>query len=186
MHVLFANTGVQCLCLPMRGGSRYTSAQVGYGWQRLRCGSGEEGQQSTVYPYIQWQIIQSGTSKLFLAVDTTCGDPDVGYFCDAGSLTKDFMVRLDGILDLSGKPLKGVQPIEICIRPAAATAGTGDVLAGMVSGLLAQGLEPLVAAAAGIHIGGTAAARFVEGGAPQSLVATDLIDTLPDVLRSLS
>jgi hypothetical protein len=107
----------------MRGGSRYTGAQVGYGWQRLRCGSGEEGQEPTVYPYIQWQIIQSGTSKLFLAVDTTCGDPEVGYFCDAGSLTKDFMVRLDGILDLSGKPLKGVQPIEVCIRPAAATAG---------------------------------------------------------------
>ena len=35
------------------------------------------------YPYIQWQIIQSGVSKLFLAVDTTCGDPEVGYFCES-------------------------------------------------------------------------------------------------------
>ena len=92
---------------------------------------------------------------------------------------------------LKGQPSVTASPdghvvINATGHPAAATAGTGDVLAGMVAGLLAQGLEPLVAAAAGIHVGGTAAACFVEGGASQSLVATDLIETLPDVLRSLS
>jgi hydroxyethylthiazole kinase-like uncharacterized protein yjeF len=71
-------------------------------------------------------------------------------------------------------------------HPAAATAGTGDVLAGMVVGLLAQGLEPAVAAAAGIHIGGTAAARFVEGAPASTLIASDLIDHLPSVLGSFS
>ena len=71
-------------------------------------------------------------------------------------------------------------------HPAAATAGTGDVLAGIVAGLLAQGVEPLEAAAAAIHIGGTAAGRFVERGAAQSLVASDLIEALPEVLRHLS
>jgi NAD(P)H-hydrate epimerase len=71
-------------------------------------------------------------------------------------------------------------------HPAAATAGTGDVLAGIVAGLLAQGVEPLEAASAAIHIGGTAAGRFVERGAAQSLVASDLIEALPEVLRHLS
>ena len=71
-------------------------------------------------------------------------------------------------------------------HPAAATAGTGDVLAGITVGLLAQGVHPFNAAAAGIHIGGTAASKFVERGAAQSLVASDIIDVLPDVLRHLT
>jgi len=123
MHVLFANTGVQTVCVPLRGGSRYSTAQIGYGWQRCRTGSGEEGEKPTEYPFIQWQVIQAGTTKLFLAVDTTCGDPQLGYFCEAGSLTRDFVIRLDGILDLENKPHRGAPPIELCIRPASATAG---------------------------------------------------------------
>ncbi len=75
------------------------------------------------FPYIQWQIIQSGTTRLFLAVDTSCGDPEVGYFCSPNSLTRDFLVNLQGMLDIDGKPLKGVPDIDLCIRPAAATAG---------------------------------------------------------------
>ena len=75
------------------------------------------------FPYIQWQIIQSGTTRLFLAVDTSCGDPEVGYFCSPNSLTRDFLVNLQGLLDIDGKPLKGVPDIDLCIRPAAATAG---------------------------------------------------------------
>jgi hypothetical protein len=123
MHVLFANTGVQIVCVPLRGGARYSTAQIGYGWQRLRVSGKEEDQEPRAYPYIQWQIIQSGTTKLFLAVDTTCGDPEVGYFCDPGALTKDFIIHLEGILDLNDKPLRGAPPVEICIRPATATGG---------------------------------------------------------------
>ena len=123
MHVLFANTGVQIVCVPLKGGSRWTAAQIGYGWQRCRSGSGQEDAVATEYPYIQWQIIQSGSTKLFLAIDTTCGDPEIGYFCEAGSLTKDFMIHLDGLLDLTSKTLRGLPEIEICIRPASATAG---------------------------------------------------------------
>lgn len=127
MHVLFANTGVQTVCAPLQGGSRFTAAQIGYGWQRCQCGGeprgDEESPSFTVYPFIQWQVIQSGSSKLFLAVDTTCGDPDIGYFCEAGSLTKDFILRVEGITDVQGRPLKGLPPVEVCIRPAGATAG---------------------------------------------------------------
>jgi hypothetical protein len=123
MYILFANTGVQLICVPLRGGSRYQTAQIGYGWQRCRCAAAEENAPPVIYPYIQWQIIQSGSTRLFLAVDTTCGDPEVGFFCQASALTKDFLVRLDGLLDLEGKPLRGVPAIEFCIRPATATTG---------------------------------------------------------------
>jgi len=123
MHVLFANTGVQIVCVPLRGGSRFQTAQIGYGWQRCLCGTGAEKETPRPYPFIQWQIIQSGTTKLFLAVDTTCGNPDIGYFCEASALTKDHVIHLSGLLDVQGKPLKGVAPVDLCIRPATATAG---------------------------------------------------------------
>jgi len=123
MNVLFANTGVQLVCIPLRGGARFQTAQIGYGWQRLQVDVGGEEESVRDYPYIQWQVVQAGTSKLFLAIDTTCGDPDLGYFCEASALTKDFTIYLEHVLDLTGQPLKGVPPIELVIRPATATAG---------------------------------------------------------------
>lgn len=123
MHILFANTGVQTVCVPLRGGARFQTSQIGYGWQRCLCGTGQEDESPRPYPFIQWQIIQAATTKLFLAVDTTCGDPEVGYFCQPSALTKDYAIRLEGLLDLQSKPLRGVPPIELCIRPATAVAG---------------------------------------------------------------
>jgi hypothetical protein len=121
MHVLFANTGVQTVCVPLSS-SRFTSPQIGYGWQRCALSGGED-QPPRPVPYVQWQVIQSGATRLFVAVDTTCGDPDLGYFRESSAMTKDFLLRLDGLLDLQGKPLRGIPPIEICIRPATAVAG---------------------------------------------------------------
>ena len=122
MHLLFANTGVQIIAVPLRGGSRFTAAQIGYGWQRCLL-AGDKPKQSRSLAYVQWQVVQSAAPKLFLAVDTTCGNPEEGYFCDAATLVKDFTIRLEGILDLTGQPLKGAAAVEICIRPAAATTG---------------------------------------------------------------
>jgi hydroxyethylthiazole kinase-like uncharacterized protein yjeF len=57
-----------------------------------------------------------------------------------------------------------------------ATAGSGDVLSGMIGALLAGGADPFEAAAAAAHIHGRAAGRF---GAPSGLVAGDLPDLIP-------
>jgi len=62
-----------------------------------------------------------------------------------------------------------------------ATGGTGDVLAGMIAGLLAQGVDAFDAACMGAWLHGTAAELFGPG-----LIADDLPERLPAVLRDLS
>ena len=64
--------------------------------------------------------------------------------------------------------------------PALATAGTGDVLSGMIGALIARGLEPRTAAAAAVHAH-TRAGRFAAAriGARESVIATDVIDEIP-------
>ena len=65
--------------------------------------------------------------------------------------------------------------------PDLATAGSGDVLAGIVLGLLAQGMEPFAAAAAAAWMHGEAARRIGAG-----LVSEDLVEALAPVLRDLA
>jgi NAD(P)H-hydrate epimerase len=64
--------------------------------------------------------------------------------------------------------------------PALATAGTGDVLTGVIAALLAQGLDAFTAACAGVWLhaaAGREAAR--RQGAVEGVIATDVIEALP-------
>ena len=63
---------------------------------------------------------------------------------------------------------------------ALATAGTGDVLSGMIAAMIARGLDAFPAACAAVVAhsrAGRAAAERI--GAPESVIASDVIDSIP-------
>ena len=62
-----------------------------------------------------------------------------------------------------------------------ATAGTGDVLSGIIGALLARGADPFDAAAAGAWLHGTAAMS----GPPEGLIARDVVAHIPEALAAI-
>lgn len=70
-------------------------------------------------------------------------------------------------------------------NPGLATAGTGDVLAGVISGLISQGMSPADAAALGVFLHGSAAERVKNELGDMGMVASDLLPALPRTIRAL-
>ena len=68
-------------------------------------------------------------------------------------------------------------------NPLLASAGTGDVLAGAIAGLLAQGADASAAAQAGVWLHGAAGARLAEDYGDAGLLARDLLPVIPRVRR---
>jgi ADP-dependent NAD(P)H-hydrate dehydratase / NAD(P)H-hydrate epimerase len=69
--------------------------------------------------------------------------------------------------------------------PALGTGGTGDVLSGVIAGLLAQHLDPFQAAVTGVYVHAEAGRRISERLGSSGLLASDLFDEIPLVMRSL-
>ena len=87
------------------------------------------------------------------------------------------VVLLKGADTLVAAPGEGVL---VCAAgtPALATAGSGDVLTGVVAAFLAKGIDARLATAAAAYAHGRAA----ELGPERGLIASDLVEALPDVL----
>ena len=79
------------------------------------------------------------------------------------------------------------QPILVMPRgdPGMATAGTGDVLTGIISGLLAQKLTPPSAAVLGTYLHGMAGERSSRSKTSYSMMASSLLESIPSVLFQL-
>jgi NAD(P)H-hydrate epimerase len=88
------------------------------------------------------------------------------------------IVLLKGADSLVAAPGKGVLVSALGL-PSLATAGTGDVLTGIVAAFLAKGMEPQLATAAAAAAGQRAS---VEAPQRAGLVASDLLDALPRAL----
>ena len=106
---------------------------------------------------------------------------------DRIDVVRSYAERWNSVLLLKGMPsLIGCPDGRVFINgtgnPALASAGTGDVLAGLCAGLLAQGLSPDRAARAALHIGGAAADHYAARTDGRTMQAPDLIDTLPAVM----
>ena len=70
-------------------------------------------------------------------------------------------------------------------NPGMAKGGSGDVLAGMVGALAAQGMKPFEAAYAAVCIHGAAGDRCAEKLSQHAMLPTDLIEALPAVFREI-
>lgn len=135
----------------------------------------------------------SHPDDLFSAIKGPCVmTPHEGEFARLFSLSGTRIDRACSAARLSGAVviLKGSETIiaspsgQVVVNsdapPELATGGTGDVLTGIVAGLLAQGMDPFWAATAAVWCHSDAAKRFGPG-----LVADDLPIMLPLVLRHL-
>ena len=79
----------------------------------------------------------------------------------------------------------GVAEVAPFSNPGLATAGTGDVLAGAIAGLMSQGLEPATAASLGVYLHGLAGESVRERLGDTGMVASDLLPELPVTIRDL-
>ena len=70
-------------------------------------------------------------------------------------------------------------------NPGLATAGSGDVLTGMITGLISQGYDPLNAAIFGVYLHGKAADLAIEEYGYQSLIASNVIDYIKNAYLDL-
>lgn len=94
------------------------------------------------------------------------------------------VVVLKGAFTVIASPDERMTIIPVA-TPALARAGTGDVLAGLITGLLAQGLNPYGAAVAGAYIhakAGLLAAQKL--GTTASVLASDVIDAVPNIISN--
>jgi len=70
-------------------------------------------------------------------------------------------------------------------NPGLASGGTGDVLAGAIAGLIAQGMEPYEAASLGVYLHGLAGERVREELGSAGMIASDLLVALPRAIKEL-
>jgi NAD(P)H-hydrate epimerase len=94
----------------------------------------------------------------------------------------------DAVVVLKGDDTLVVEGERVAVSvggsPALATAGTGDVLSGTIAALIARGMDAFAGAAAGVFAHARAGHVAGERWGVESVIATDVIEALPEGLRS--
>jgi len=78
---------------------------------------------------------------------------------------------------------EGRVAINMTGNPGMATGGTGDILTGLIAGLLAQGVTPGLAAKAGVYLHGLAGDLAAEAVGQEAMLASDLMAQIPEAIR---
>lgn len=79
----------------------------------------------------------------------------------------------------------GEAKISPIANPGLASAGTGDVLAGTIAGLMSQGLTPFAASSCGVYLHGAAGESVGAELGDAGMVASDLLPALPKVIKKI-
>ncbi|MFQ5656941.1 MAG: NAD(P)H-hydrate dehydratase, partial [Candidatus Methylomirabilales bacterium] len=98
--------------------------------------------------------------------------------------TYNIYLVLKGAQTLIAEP-GGAVHINPTGNPGMATGGVGDVLTGMIAGLVSQGISPALAAAAGVYLHGLAGDLACQHLGPEAMIATDLLEKLPEAFRAV-
>ena len=119
-----------------------------------------------------------------------CGAPIDEIQADRLDITRRFAAEWHQTIVLKGAytviaTTDGRCAISPFANPGLATAGTGDVLAGAIAGLLAQGLEPFEAACLGVYLHGEAGEMIRNMLGDAGMIASDLLQALPVVIKQL-
>ena len=94
------------------------------------------------------------------------------------------VVALKGAFTVVAAP-DGRLAVSPFANPGLASGGTGDVLAGAITGLRAQGLEPFDAAVTGVYLHGLAGELVRAGLGEAGMIASDLLPALPEAINML-
>ena len=94
------------------------------------------------------------------------------------------VVVLKGAFSVVASP-DGETRVSPFANPVLASAGTGDVLAGVIGGLMSQGLSPFDAATCGVYLHAAAAERISQDIGDSGLMASDLLPEVPRQMKAL-
>lgn len=109
---------------------------------------------------------------------------------DRIGITERAAQEFEATVVLKGAPTIIAQPNQdTCINttgnPGMATAGSGDVLTGLIAGFMAQGLSGYSAAKLGVYVHGLAGDLAAEEKTELGMIAGDILDKVPEALKSL-
>lgn len=105
-------------------------------------------------------------------------------------VAKEFSRKFSVIVVLKGASTIVASPegevfINVNGNPGMATAGSGDVLTGIITGLIAQGLEPLKAAITAVYLHGVTGDSVARDKGEYGLLAGDLVEYLPYTIKDI-
>ena len=104
------------------------------------------------------------------------------------TIVNDFMVSFKGVLVAKNAPsctlYDNIVHVNSSGNPGLSTAGTGDILAGMIGGFIAQGLNCNDASKLAVYIHGKAADNYVKNNGMRGMIASDILNIIPSLLSN--